>query len=197
VSGPGSEIRGTSTSRSRFCPRAQSTRNGTFSLSSAAPGIIAELDRPLNVATGQGATSATGAKPALATISTDLCRQLKLVHWFLQRVLTSRIIWSDGGKQSSSALTTMNFLSAGAKRAESQQQPRIYCPPSDRLEHGKGGRACRGLATSGGISFRRARNNRPRSIARQFRNVARLISPRCHSGDHWRSDGCLRSRQQE
>jgi hypothetical protein len=52
---------------------------GRFSLSPASPEIIAELDRLLKAATGQGAGSTSGAKAetASATISADLWRQLK------------------------------------------------------------------------------------------------------------------------
>jgi hypothetical protein len=37
-----------------------------------------------------------------------------LVHWFLQRALTSRTIWPVGGKRSSFALTMANSSSVGA-----------------------------------------------------------------------------------
>jgi hypothetical protein len=60
-------------------PEGTINAQGRFSLSPASPGIIAELERLLKAATGQGATSASGAKSetASATISVDLWRQLK------------------------------------------------------------------------------------------------------------------------
>ena len=60
-------------------PEGAINAQGRFSLSPASPEIIAELERLLQAATGQGATSASGAKSqtASATISTDLWRQLK------------------------------------------------------------------------------------------------------------------------
>jgi hypothetical protein len=52
---------------------------GRFSLSPAAPEIMAELERLLKAETGRGVASDRGAKSetASATISTDLWRQLK------------------------------------------------------------------------------------------------------------------------
>ena len=60
-------------------PEGTINAQGRFSLSPASPGIIAELERLLKAATGQGAASASGAKTetASATISADLWRQLK------------------------------------------------------------------------------------------------------------------------
>ena len=60
-------------------PEGTINAQGRFSLSPASPGIIAELERLLKAATGQEATSASGAKSeiASATISADLWRQLK------------------------------------------------------------------------------------------------------------------------
>jgi len=60
-------------------PEGSINANGRFSLSPASPEIIAELDRLLKAATGNGDTSAGGAKSetALPTISADLWRQLK------------------------------------------------------------------------------------------------------------------------
>jgi hypothetical protein len=60
-------------------PEGAINAQGRFSLSPSSPEIIAELERLLKAATGQGATSAINAKSetASATISTDLWRQLK------------------------------------------------------------------------------------------------------------------------
>jgi len=60
-------------------PEAAINAQGRFSPSPAPPAIIAELERLLKAATGQGATLASGAKSetASATISADLWRQLK------------------------------------------------------------------------------------------------------------------------
>ena len=93
-------------------PEGTINAQGRFSLSPASPGIIAELERLLKAATGQGATSASGAKSetASATISIDLWRQLKPGRWFSRRALTSRIIWPDGGRRSSSAIDDGEFL---------------------------------------------------------------------------------------
>ena len=60
-------------------PEGAINAQGRFSLSPASPETISELDRLHKAATGQEATSASGAKSetASATISADLWRQLK------------------------------------------------------------------------------------------------------------------------
>jgi hypothetical protein len=60
-------------------PEGAINAQGRFSLSPVSPEIIAELERLLKAATGQGATlpSGTKAETASVTISTDLWRQLK------------------------------------------------------------------------------------------------------------------------
>ncbi len=60
-------------------PEGTINAQGRFSLSPASPGLIAELERLLKAATGEGATSTSGAKTETAspTISADLWRQLK------------------------------------------------------------------------------------------------------------------------
>jgi len=60
-------------------PEAAINAQGRFSPSPAPPARIAELERLLKAATGQGATLASGAKSETgsATISADLWRQLK------------------------------------------------------------------------------------------------------------------------
>jgi hypothetical protein len=60
-------------------PEGAINTQGRFSLSPASPEIIAELERLLKAATGQGAALASGTKSetASATISADLWRQLK------------------------------------------------------------------------------------------------------------------------
>ncbi len=60
-------------------PKGVINMQGRFSLSPASPEIMAELERLLKAATGQGVVSDSGAKSetASATISADLWRQLK------------------------------------------------------------------------------------------------------------------------
>lgn len=60
-------------------PEGAINTQGRFSLSPASPEIIAELERLLKAATGQGAAlaSSTKSETASATISADLWRQLK------------------------------------------------------------------------------------------------------------------------
>ncbi|MGH7000234.1 MAG: hypothetical protein ACREEA_01860, partial [Stellaceae bacterium] len=62
-----------------LCPRLSSTPRERCSLSPASPEIIAELERLRKAATGQRATSASGAKfeTAAPTISADLWRYPK------------------------------------------------------------------------------------------------------------------------